>query len=332
MIILFLIISNQKISDLTKVVNVFIYMGIISSIWAFIEIFFNIGSTGSKWYGVISRADSFFSEPNEFSQYLVMPFAYIISKIFTSTYYNSKTTNINYIIFFLIILAAQILSFSRGGILAFMTQLLFAFFLTSNDLGIFKLIKKTWNYLIIILAIVIFTLNFELVPNFKVIDALDLIIFRFFNTLSADDASLYDRFLTYRLGLNNTFHSFNTFFFGNGRGSLVYTMGQLNPRFIGVATTSNYLIDILSETGFLGLLSFIYLIKKTFIKSFFLFISKPFIYSEKYCVLFLGSILSMVGLLVGGLTSATHLHVFFWFQLGILCSIVINYEKIMEKS
>ena len=128
MIILFLIISNQKISDLTKVVNVFIYIGIISSIWAFIEIFFNIGSTGSKWYGVISRADSFFSEPNEFSQYLVMPFAYIISKIFTSTYYNSKTTNINYIIFFLIILAAQILSFSRGGILAFMTQLLFAFF------------------------------------------------------------------------------------------------------------------------------------------------------------------------------------------------------------
>ena len=73
-----------------------------------------------------------------------------------------------------------------------------------------------------------FTLNFELVPNFKVIDALDLIIFRFINTLSADDASLYDRFLTYRLGLNNTFHSFNTFFFGNGRGSLVYTMGQLN--------------------------------------------------------------------------------------------------------
>ena len=83
--------------------NVFIYMGIISSIWAFIEIFFNIGSTGSKWYGVISRADSFFSEPNEFSQYLVIILLILFRKYLLLLITIQKQLNINYIIFFLII-------------------------------------------------------------------------------------------------------------------------------------------------------------------------------------------------------------------------------------
>jgi len=328
-VILYLIISNQNYLNLSKVSDHIIFMGIIASLWGFIEVIFGFG-TGSKWYGVISRADSFFGEPNEFSQYLVLPFGYLISKIFISSSLKNAKGLYKYWIFLLIIIMAQLLSFSRGGILAFLFQMLFLFYLSSR-VGLFSaLIPKIMLSTILLFIFIILTMNVEIVPNFTITDGLELILFRVTNTLSSSDASLNERFLAYKLGLSDITSSLNYFLLGSGRGSLAYKMGEINYRFEGVGTTSNYIIDIISETGFLGFLSFLFLIFKVFIRGVINFKEIFFHNSVNYNIIYLGSIISMFGLLIGGITSATHLHVFFWFILGIIYSLN-NQDKLSFK-
>ena len=325
-IILFLIMANQKLYVLEKLPYLIIHMGILASIFGIYQITFG-GRSNQMWYGIISRTTSFFDESNEFSQYLTVPFGYLLAVIFLSYKSEQQKGVAKYWIFLFIIICTQLLSFSRGGLLAFALQIFFTLFLLFRDKYILSIFQTIIKFSVIIIIIFITIINIEIVNSFTIEDGLKIMMYRITNTFNSGDDSLFDRFIAYDLSLRDMTSSLSYMILGKGKGSLVYTMGEYNQRFNGVATSSNYIIDIISETGILGLFSFIFIIYQIIFKGLKEINNTIEISSYNINILHIGSLLAIIGLLSGGVTSATHMQVFFWFTLGVISSINHNVNK-----
>lgn len=295
------------------------YSGIFVSIWGILEIFIS-PSDLLLYYSdglPFPRAQSFFAEPNEFSQYLSLPFGFL----FSTFIYNMPTSKFErgvIYVGFIAVIIAQILSFSRGGLLVFLSQLFFwlVFNLRRFSLhAIHKSLLKSTLF-IFIFIIIIFLLQGELFEY-----VFEIVTERISSLFSGGDVTSKIRWDGIILSLNAIFSSVLTFVIGLGFGCLTEILGD------GIATTANFLVDIFVETGLIGALAFSTLI------FYILFESTRIIKHFKYCKdkvilqIFWSSILSFIGLLVGGLTYATHMLPIFWFLVGLLFSI-INYFKL----
>jgi len=214
-----------------------------------------------------------------------------------------------YIIGLLIVIMAQILTFSRGGWFSFVVQLSILFIIINKSVK--SNLRKILSYTSILIT-VLFIINFY---NPEILSKVfSLVSYRLFTSFSIDDFSTAERFMTIQNALSINYSSIPNFIVGIG-------VGNLGASIVNEASTSNYLVDILVETGIIGLISFSLFIIYILIISRNTFKLLKKISDDDLFVVFIGAFLSFIGLLTGGLTSSTHMLCFFWFIVGLLFAI-----------
>lgn len=319
---------------LFKSFHLILYSGIIFSLLGILDIFFvifkpnlyialhsldNAGNgTGASLgaYGNIFRSRGYFVEPNEFTQYLLLPIGYLFSKFYVSTLYKSTVKNTSYAIYGVILIAGMLSTFSRGGLLGIFGMLLallaFSFSMHQKDLEANKSLNLFFTKLFKLgLLIFIFCIILIYIFDIDLLGLVDLFILRFFSLFSSSDYSANFRFEVIQTGLNIISQDFMSLFFGIGPGNLDVSL-------VSEATTGNQFIDIIVETGLFGL--FCYLLIVIYAVRKFFAVSAIFLYKQDYQSLqvSLGFFLGLIGLMFGGMTYSTHSLFFFWINLSLL--------------
>lgn len=314
MLVLFLVVAqrssaNQLIQNLRWVA----YPGILVAGWGVLEFFLypETLQVYSAELGLWPRACAFFAEANEFSQYLVVPFGFVLATIF---YYKPlrwwETCFLG--IGLVVIAIAQILSFSRGGILSFVAQLI-AWLILSN-ISKKRVTRQVMQFmkfvLILILAIGISCL---IQPLFM--DILSVLFERIASLFLTGDSTTLTRFETISTAFSATTNSLSSFVVGIGFGNLPTILGE------GIANTGNFLTDVFSEAGLIGLIAICGIVAAFLflpIRTHRILIQTN---NHKLLAVFYGAYLSFVGLAVGGMTSPTHMLNLFWFSGGVLMAL-----------
>jgi O-antigen ligase len=319
MSILFLIVSQRwSRAQLLQNIRWIIYPGILVAGWGVVEFFVfpEILDSYSSLLGVVPRAKSFFAEPNEFSQFLGLPFAFLFSALIYR-HPNSTLENLFFTFGLLLVIFAQFITFSRGGAVVFLSQIIVWFFL---DLYYVRGVRRTYisiKFILIMIAIMVTSMLFI----FPGIDDLGYVFLeRMESFFSESDATTSIRLESIKYALLTQMESFVYIIFGTGFGSLSAILGD------GVATTSNIFVDIFVELGFVGLLAFLFFLICILILPLKIIRSSVIVCDDKLLTVFFGSYLSFVGMLFGGLTYATHMLNIFWFSCGIVLA-VLNYKK-----
>ena len=157
MILLFEVVSIQNSAkQLLASMRLIIYPGILVAIWGIIEVLFTPQDLQIYQMGgiIIPRARSFFAEANEFSQYLSLPFSFMLSALIFNRAISGWERRIYYIGLVLVVMA-QVMTFSRGGILAFSAAFLALFILLIiSRASIGKYIMRTALWLFLVLMII----------------------------------------------------------------------------------------------------------------------------------------------------------------------------------
>ena len=246
---LFIIVSQRWSRE--QILNNFkwiIYPGVLIAMWGIIETLFFPGKlpTHHTSFTTIPRAQSFFAEPNEFSEYLGLPFAFLLSSVLYSR--KLKTwQRWMYVLAISTLLLAQILTFSRGGIIVFLSEIMMLLTLSwYYRIGKLSHIRmRNIIYLILILIIITLLLGPDLNNVFNVF------VDRIQTLFSGNDPTSRIRLSGILIALNESVKSPEIFLFGIGLGNLTRLLGE------GVSTTANLFVDIYTELGVLGLMSFI---------------------------------------------------------------------------
>lgn len=260
-------------------------------------------------YNLIARARGFFTEPNEFSQYLILPFGFILAMLF---FRHQKTRwAVIFIIGILIVSFAQLFSLSRGGLLGFFGQFI-GLFLIRNVSGVqwtlqIKKLLPTILLLFVIIGGVVY-LNEDIIQMF------DTVADRISSTGSEGDWTSDLRLTTIQAGFISAGTSFVNFLVGVGAGNL-------GVSYVREATTTNQFVDVLVETGIIGLTFYVAMILSLLWLSYKFMKNRLLTSNNELFVVFVGSYLSFVGMLLGGLTYATHALFFFWLNSGLLLAI-----------
>ena len=137
---------------------------------------------------------------------------------------------------------------------------------------------------------------------------------RFLTTGTNHDPTLMLRFTATIQAFNIWTQNFWVFLSGVGVGNLQYSS-------LGGYTSSNFVADIAAETGILGLIAFSGIMLNVSVSS----INQIKRYRKGridfyVAVISIGSMLSTFGLLIGGLTYATHNLFVLWVSLGLLAA------------
>jgi hypothetical protein len=319
MLLLFFIVSQRWArSQILQNIRFIIYPGIIVAAWGLLEMLiapdslpgFNLDGSS------MPRARALFVEPNEFSQFLALPFAFIFSVLV----YRRKISLLErlcLIIGLLVIVLAQVLSFSRGGMVAFFSEIFVWFALDSG----FSDEKRDHSLLLkILITIALFVLTMSLMFGSEVELILNVFSDRMYSLFSGNDVTSKIRFENIFLALSMTMDSYQNFVLGIGFGNLKLLLGE------GVETTANIFVDIFSETGIVGMLAFLIIIISALVLPLrtlrYLVKNKD----NEMLIVFFGAYMSFVGLIAGGLTYATHMLNFFWFSCGLLFALY-QYRK-----
>ncbi len=325
MIILFVVVSQRcSREQLIQNLRWVIYPGIFVAGWGILEIFFrpeNLQVYSSDSILLVPRVRSFFAEANEFSQYLSLPFGFLFAAII----YHRSITLWERCIYFLglfIVIAAQMMSFSRGGLVAFAAELLA--WMSLRTLGDSKVKNK--KYILLFPLVIVVIIGFLYFTQLFVIDIFDVLGSRITSLFSGNDVTTSIRLESIYTAFNYNIKSVYNFIVGIGFGNLPILLEDK------VATTSNFLVDVFSETGSLGLISFSIIIINLLLlplNTFRLLIKNK---DDQLIVVFYGTYLSFIGLIIGGLTAATHMLNFFWFISGMLIALYqygLNLNKVI---
>ncbi len=320
MIVLFFVTSVQRIFiNGLAITRSIIYSGLVVSIIALMELFYNPNPLQTFYFGdlILSRARAYFAEANEYSQYLGLPFSFLVATLI----FNKKIIRLERIIFsigLLLIVSAQLLTLSRGGILVFVANL-FALFCIMKYCGLVNINLLLKSPLVIscavVTAIFIFYFSGELIY-------LNLFQERFLSIFSGDDATTNIRFESQLLGFNYVTDSVISMLFGIGFGNLPVLLGE------GAATTANFLSDIFIETGVVGLTFLLLLIAN--IMNINRYKSQLLYSSLELRPIFVASYMALFGLLVGGLTYASHMLNFFWFICGLVVACHVESYRLVS--
>jgi O-antigen ligase len=323
MLLLFLVGAGRNTeNNLISLIRWVIYPSVLVAGWGLFELYLHPDTLTvySSELGLWVRARSFFSEANEFSQYLSVPFGFLLGMLF---YYKPLSRGEKFLLLFslLIIITAQTLSFSRGGILSFLFELITWLFLIYSDRNSFySLMKKTFRFLLVLFFVIVALLLVDSV----FVDIFLIILERFSSLFSSSDVTTFTRIDTINAAVSASFISLSSILFGIGFGNLPQVLGE------GVANSGNSFVDILSELGLLGAVSFVGLISACLVLP---MRTKKLLDKTKdsrMLAIFYGAYLSFAGLLVGGLTSPTHMLNIFWFCAGTLMALYIFGLKIRK--
>ena len=314
MLLMLYIIVCQRWSRIQLIQNLrwIIYPGILIAGWGILE-YALFPETLMSFYnnGIYTpRATSLFAEPNEFSQFLTLPFGFLVSVLI---YYRSipRWERVFYLLGLLVVIAAQILTLSRGGLVAFAAVLLTY---AGLRVALRKKIRMSigWTvFLIAFFAVVLSVITFT-VPDTAA--ALALYWERFISLFVGGDITAMIRLNSINFAFQESIKSPIDILFGIGLGNLPNILGA------GIATTTNIFVDVYAELGLLGLISFCGILAITLIlplKTIKFLIKTG---DEKLLSVFIGAYISFIGLIVGGLTYSTYMLNIFWFLGGLLLS------------
>jgi hypothetical protein len=260
-------------------------------------------------YGLsLPRARALFAEANEFSQFLCLPFGFLLAALW---YRKTLPLWERYAFYFglVIVVIAQILTFSRGGLLAYASEVS-AWIVLVVRYGTVRRRTPFWVKAILGIAISLIVGLSATSPTVATIAG--VAEQRIEALFAGGDLTAAIRWETIGEVLSVSTDSFINLVFGIGFGNLPVILGEHS------ATTGNLLVDIVSETGLVGLLSFVCIAFAVLIlplRALELLIKAR---DEEMQAVFVGAYLSVVGVMVGGMTYATHMLNFFWFVCGLL--------------
>lgn len=305
-----------KKNELIIINWIFILLSIYLGIHSFIDVFLNKPQFTKYFYDgflynnikmEIIRSQGFFAEPNELSVFLNIPFAFLLSRFFLKI----RIAFFEYwlLVFgLLFVLISQFFSFSRGGLISFLAEILALFFIANC----YKVGRHKFIRLISILGFLtfLFFVAYIYIGN-DLIDYLIVYLFRIENFFSSHDPTTSIRLNSIMLGINTILDEPIKLFFGIGFGAYRSILGDMS-------TSSNILVDSLVETGFFGFFIFLYLL---FYGFFVIFRSLKYLVvknDETMSIICFSILLSYIGLLVGGQTYAIHKINYFWLVYGLI--------------
>lgn len=319
MVILFMLVSQRWArAQILQNIRWVIYPGVLIAAWGMLEMLLNPTDLPLYYSDglIMPRAQSLFAEPNEFSQFLALPFAYLFSSVLY--FRNASMTERG---FFwgglLVVFFAQVFSFSRGGMVVFLSQIITWYFLTT----IFSTKRRNISWQGISAFIGFFVVMTIIMAGQDLSDIISVFLERIQSLFSGDDATSKIRWDGIIVAITATVSSPLNFVFGIGLGNLTLLLGD------GVATTSNILVDVLSELGMLGLISFLAILGGALIYPLRTLRHLFRRNDHEMLTAFFGAYLSFVGLIAGGLTYATHMLNIFWFSCGLLFALS-NFNKV----
>ncbi|OGS37875.1 MAG: hypothetical protein A2551_07975 [Elusimicrobia bacterium RIFOXYD2_FULL_34_30] len=329
--------SERKIILLHRII---IYGCFIATVYGFVMmIITNLPGVEREGGFIYNRPKSFFTEPNEFGQYLVFVFGYMFAEV---VFRKKNTNRLIFWITFILILLLIVPNMSRGAWLACIVIIGFVFYFHNKfsvkKINIGKKVKVIFLMICFSILALLIASKYIVTNGTSVVDVISA---RVTSLFSGSDATSMIRF-------NNNLKAFNSMlenpFTGVGFGNAFIVIEErikdkekenilggkrnqndliidnkkkdniLLPKVVG-ATSSNFLADIGMEIGIFGLLSFIFFMVLVIIKAVIYIkrINNPYV-----VVVYVGALASFIGLIVNGITYSIHLLPFFWISAGIL--------------
>lgn len=314
MLTLFVVVAQiHSASQLVRSLRWIIYPGIFIAGWGILESFLypeNLQFFHSEGL-LLPRTRSFFAEANEFSNFLTLPFAFL----FSALYFHQGVARWERWVYrfgLLVIIMAQIMSFSRGGLLAFFA-VLFAGFVLLFIRGV-RVAHYLWSAALSVLLLTLLVgLLYLIQPDMA--NIFSMLLERVRSLFSGSDETALIRLESISTAIAVASSSLPNFIAGIGFGNLPIILGEK------IATSSNFLVDVFSETGFLGLISFIGIVIAVLflpLKTLKILIRTR---DNQLCAVFFGAYLSFIGLIFGGMSAANHMLNLFWFICGLLLAL-----------
>lgn len=311
MLVLFMVVAQRSLEgQLVQNLRWVAYPGILVAGWGGVEVtlYPEDLTVYASNFGLWPRARGFNAEANEFSQYLVVPFGFIFS---TLVYYKPlRRWEAGILgVGLLVILIAQILTFSRGGLLAIAAQIVVWFILSRFGRG--GILKKLMWFMLILIALIGMSEFLDIIFG----GVFYVVWERLESLFQGGDLTTLSRIETMTEAFESATYSFSTLFFGIGFGNLPTVLGA------NTSNSANIFTDVFAETGLVGLFvicSMVCIILIISVRTLGVLVK---INSQKLLAVFYGAYLSFVGLLVGGMTSPTLMLNYFWFCGGILMAL-----------
>lgn len=318
MIGLFVVTSVQPLSiHYRAIARAIIYPGIAVSVWAIAELVYVPASLQTFYFDglILPRARAYFAEANEYSQYLGVPFSFLVAALALDKGLR-RPERIVFSLGVVVIVIAQLLSISRGGILAFAANLL-AFACVVKYSGSARFFRWLKGRFFLAGVLIVAIMNFLFPEEFLIIKIIEE---RFDSVLAGNDSTTMIRLQSQLMGINYVTDSVPSLLFGIGFGNLPVLLGE------GAATTANFLSDVFVEAGLFGviflllaLMNVVYLSRRD---------AQLLYSSQEIRPIFVGSYMALFGLLIGGLTYATHMLNIFWFACGLVAAFHIEARRL----
>jgi hypothetical protein len=289
--------------------NLIIYPGIVVSIWAILQVVLFPETlqaySATTLESIVPRARGFFAEANEFSQYLCVPFGFGLAQLLVGRP-RRITSRVLISVGLVILIAAQLMSFSRGGILAFGVQIIGAFLFRG---WLARHRETLWRPGLTFLGVILligWASGSRTVENFAILWE------RIASLFAGGDVTASIRAQSISNAVAFALRSTPTALFGIGLGNLPVISDDQ------VATTANFAADLMAETGIFGLLTYVCFLAGAFV--FPLPSAKRLLRGDDADLrsTICGAYLVLIGGLSGGLTYATHMLNFSWYTFGLL--------------
>lgn len=316
-LLFFSIVSN--ITDDKKIINLHRLLIIAAFLSCIYEVFERIKYFSEETFFLRNRPKSLFEEQNEFGLFLVFVLGYVFSEI------RSRIKIVNKILLWLtllLIVFILISNMSRGSWIG-ATVVMFVVLYYQHKYKIRELTFtdsiKTFGSMICLIMFVLF-----LVVKLFFLSTPDItwqILLRAVTIFSEED------FGTFLIRLNASSKALEAMlshpFTGIGFGNIgvIYGLDNISMLNFGlpqgiIVTSTNFLLDIGAETGVIGFLSVIIFLLVVFVKG-----TKTIhnIKDKKIQTILIGALSSYVGIIVNGLSYASHMLPFLWISAAILC-------------
>ncbi len=289
------------------------YPGILIAAWGIVELFFFPENLQVYWITSteqgLPRVRSFFAEANEFSQFLCLPFGFLLAALlFQKSLPGWERWA--YRGGLLVVLVAQALTFSRGGILGFAAGLFaMAALAVAHRIDEIRALLPQARRALALAAAVLAVLFWNAVAVAEILTAL---LGRLLSLLAGGDATANLRLEAMTAAVSAASSSLPTFIAGIGLGNIPHIFGEDS------ATTGNVLADIFAELGMLGMLSYLLAVLAALVLP---LRSLAMLQRDRdggMLAMFVGAYCAMTAILIDGLTYASHMLTFFWFAYGIL--------------
>lgn len=316
LILFFVMASNDDPKVFQKIQYIIILAGTATCLYALLEFFINPEDL-QLYYSdgiLLPRVRGPFAESNEFSQYITLPFAYTISCLaFGRSVRKIKVLLLTALI---ILLLGQWLSFSRGGILAFLVSTFVVLYFHLRESRIVQLARNLSISFIVVLFVIFAATGLDSEGVF-----IDVLLDRVLSLFSGSDQTTSIRYEGILKALSFQFGSFSDSLLGVGFGNLPFV---LEPT---VATTANFIIDIYVEAGFFAVTSILVFVSYLLYAAFAQLKKYAYHLPVALKTSYIGTLASFCGILSGGLTYATHMLNIFWFISGLLLAFILQNIK-----